>query len=602
MIETNFHLLAQSIEIMNWFTPTWIFSVGVTAGLVFVMLFVGLIALIAKIPGLNTIAENRTAYIFSSLLVAAALFAGCLFALSLLYDRENLFKISSPDGRGSLLGVIFCAVFCLIVGFGFWRLGSKKRIDEVMVLIKEGFLYWLTVISTVLAGFAALGLILGIFNGFGVFKIVDDPRGMLRSLARLPTSGVYRQELIDFAPTPDGEGGQFVPFEQFGKKITIDGRELQQLRFFANQNLQVAAEPITISTQIDQFFRVPSTSLQNGIGFSRGTIIPEKELEGLYIANRGKNPATIRMEYLVMPQYPEVYLIPVMAFATFALFAVYLSLLILAPKVTAIALSTFKSEVSQPIFLLILVLGAIFVVVSIYIPYNTLGEDIKMYKDSGLTLLKVIAIFVAIWAASKSVAEEIEGRTALTVLSKPVGRRQFILGKIFGISSAIAILFLILGIWFFFWVSYKPVYDAREMSMEMVEWTVCFREATHVLPAIFLAFLEVVIFVAISVAISTRLGVTANLMICFCIYVLGHLTPLIVMSEQVAGSIDTVRFFGQFISIIFPVLNHFDVQTAINTNSTVPWIYLGWSTVYTLLYGSAAILLALVMFEDRDLA
>ncbi|MBX3419198.1 MAG: hypothetical protein KF851_16450 [Pirellulaceae bacterium] len=601
-MELNLSLIGQSVEIMNWFTPTWIFSVGVTAGLVLVMLFLGLVYVVAKIPGLNTIAENRVSYFIASLLVSGGLFACCVAALGMLYQEQSLFRFSTEQGPGALLGVLFSGFLSSIVGFGFWRLASKKRIEEVFVLVKEGFLYWFSVIATVLAGFAALGLILGIFGGFGIFKIVDDPRGMLKSLARLPTSGYYPQEILEFPPTPDTEGGTFVPFEQFGKPVTIDGREIQRLRFSSNQNLQVAAEPISIATPLDRFFRIPSTSLNSGVSFNRGLVIPEKEIEGLYIANRGKNPAIVRFDYLVMPQYPEVYLVPVMAVATFSLFAIYLSLLILAPKVTAISISTFKSEVNQPIFLLTMILGAIFVVVSIYIPYNTLGEDIKMYKDSGLTLLKVLAIFVAIWAASKSVAEEIEGRTALTVLSKPVGRRQFIVGKIFGISSAVAILFLILGIWFFFWVSYKPVYDAREMSTEMVEWTTCFRDATHVLPAIFLGFLEVVIFVAISVAISTRLGVTANLMICFFIYVLGHLTPLIVMSEQVAGSLDTVRFFGQFISIIFPVLNHFDVQTAINTNSSVPWIYLGWSVVYTLLYGSAAVLLALVMFEDRDLA
>jgi ABC-type transport system involved in multi-copper enzyme maturation permease subunit len=252
--------------------------------------------------------------------------------------------------------------------------------------------------------------------------------------------------------------------------------------------------------------------------------------------------------------------------------------------------------------MVILLLSLVFIMLSIWIPYNTLGEDIKMYKDSGLTLIRVVGIFAAIWAASKSVSEEIEGRTALTVLSKPVGRRQFILGKISGISLSMALLFIVLGVWFFFWVSYKPIYDAREVSGSEVEWTNCFTEATHMLPALVLAFMEVFIFVAISVAISTRLGILSNLMICFSIYVLGHLTPLIVMSNQMGGAFDTVKFFGQFVSIIFPVLNHFDVQTAINTNGDVPWIYLGWSFVYTLLYGSVSVLLALVMFEDRDLA
>jgi ABC-type transport system involved in multi-copper enzyme maturation permease subunit len=225
-----------------------------------------------------------------------------------------------------------------------------------------------------------------------------------------------------------------------------------------------------------------------------------------------------------------------------------------------------------------------------------------MYKDSGITLIRVLAIFVAIWAASKSVAEEIEGRTALTVLSKPVGRRQFILGKLFGISMSVALLFIVIGIWFVIWTSFKPVYDAVESSKGTVEWTECFNEALSVIPALFLGLLEVVIFVSISVAISTRLGILANFLICFSIYVLGHLTPLIVQSAEAAQAFETVGFFGQLIAIVFPVLNHFDVQAAINTNRGVPMVYIGWSIIYCALYGSITMLLALVLFEDRDLA
>ena len=96
------------------------------------------------------------------------------------------------------------------------------------------------------------------------------------------------------------------------------------------------------------------------------------------------------------------------------------------------------------------------------------------------------------------------------------------------------------------------------------------------------------------------MGILPNFLICFAIYVLGHLTPLLVQSSFAA--FEPVVVFGQLIAIVFPVLNHFDVQAAINTNSPVPMAYLGWSIIYTGLYGAMAMLLALVFFEDRDLA
>jgi len=301
-----------------------------------------------------------------------------------------------------------------------------------------------------------------------------------------------------------------------------------------------------------------------------------------------------------VPVIPQVTLIPVAATCVVLIYLMYLVFYAMAPKVAAISLSTFKTEVSQPLFLLVVGIGMVFVVLSIFIPYNTFGEDIKLYKDSGLTLIRVLAIFTAIWAASKSVAEEIEGRTALTVLSKPVGRRQFILGKFTGISLAILLLFVVVGLWFVIFTAYKPIYDGRENTKKVEDWVQCFNEAVFVMPALLLYFLEVITFVGISVAISTRLSTLPNFLICFAIYVLGHLTPQFLNSNL--SSFEPVVAFGNLLAVIFPVLDHYSVETAINTNTFVPLEYTGWIVIGTLVYGTIATLVALVFFEDRDLA
>src|SRR5690606_20414201 len=116
----------------------------------------------------------------------------------------------------------------------------------------------------------------------------------------------------------------------------------------------------------------------------------------------------------------------------------------------------------------------------------------------------------------------------LTVLSKPIGRRDFIIGKFVGIVWSTGLLYVALSVVFLIVVSYKPVYDLKETAGSEVLWQQCFAEMMSIVPAMVLAFMEVVVFVAIGVAISTRLPIMANLLICFSIYLLGHLTPLIV--------------------------------------------------------------------------
>jgi hypothetical protein len=223
-----------------------------------------------------------------------------------------------------------------------------------------------------------------------------------------------------------------------------------------------------------------------------------------------------------------------------------------------------------------------------------------MLMISGMTTIKVLAIVLALWTASVSVADEIEGRTALTVLSKPVGRRQFILGKYLGIVWPVLLLFVILGGVFLLTVSYKVVYDARESAKLAPDWQDCNAEMIRIVPGLILAFFEAVVFTAISVAISTRLAMLPNLVVCGSIYVLGHLGPLIVNSS--VGQMPFIKFSGRLISVLLPVLDHYEIEGAIAGAYSVPADYMLGALLYSALYCTAAMLLALILFEDRDLA
>lgn len=297
---------------------------------------------------------------------------------------------------------------------------------------------------------------------------------------------------------------------------------------------------------------------------------------------------------------PIVWVILGVAAILLVMYGLYAVMRLAVPKVAAIMATTAKEGAAQPLFAVVLAVGSFLVLLSLFVPYNTFGEDIKVLKDSGLTLVMVLAIMLALWTASVSIAEEIEGRTALTLLSKPIGRRQFVIGKFFGILAPVALLFVILGALFLGGVSYKLTYEAREHAQNPPTVEQCREEMFSIVPGMVLAFLETVVLAAISVAISTRLPMMANLLICFSIYAAGHLVPLLVQSS--VGRFEIVRFVGQFLAVVLPVLENFNIQAAVATGQQVPASYLGWAFVYSGLYSTFAILAALFLFEDRDLA
>lgn len=289
-----------------------------------------------------------------------------------------------------------------------------------------------------------------------------------------------------------------------------------------------------------------------------------------------------------------------LAATVFALLILWAVIRAVFPRIAAVAQVTAKETLSQPLFWVLLVLGMLALVLFPFIPYNTFGEDIKFVKDEGLTLIMILSVVLALWTASISIAEEIEGRTALTLLSKPLGRREFIFGKFLGVLIPVVVMFLVLGSLFLAGVSYKVVYDARESALPVPSWRECAEEVWQIAPGLPLAFMETVVLASIAVAVSTRLPMIPNLIICFSVYVLGHLLPTLVAAAS--KQFEIPFFFAKLLATILPVLETFNIYTAIATGRDVPLSYLGWAALYCALYTSVAMLLALLLFEDRDLA
>src|SRR5436190_7431074 len=106
---------------------------------------------------------------------------------------------------------------------------------------------------------------------------------------------------------------------------------------------------------------------------------------------------------------------------------------------------TFLEAVVQPIYPLLLVIGAAILVIFGLLPFFTLGEDAVMYKAVGLDIVLLLVLISTLFATSKSIYEEIEDRTMLTLMSKPVEKWEVLVGKYLGIILAALLAVAALG-------------------------------------------------------------------------------------------------------------------------------------------------------------
>ena len=110
-------------------------------------------------------------------------------------------------------------------------------------------------------------------------------------------------------------------------------------------------------------------------------------------------------------------------------------------QIPTIALNAFMELVRQPVFLLLFTLSPLVMIMLAAVPYFGFGGtdngpvnfDIKMVKDGTLSVMFITGLVAAVICASASLSREISTGTALAVLSKPVGRMHFIIGKYLGI-------------------------------------------------------------------------------------------------------------------------------------------------------------------------
>ena len=308
------------------------------------------------------------------------------------------------------------------------------------------------------------------------------------------------------------------------------------------------------------------------------------------------------------------------------------------PKGGAVAYAAYREGWRQPMFWLIIV-GAIGLTwASVVIPYFTFGDDYKMMKQIGFDIIMLAAVLFGVLAASMSISEEIEGRTAVTLMSKPVNRRQFLIGKFLGIVMACVAMSLILGWNLNYALRVMPEFDKiNEVKDTMIiqsgkVFVPTFESAVPTTAGkviargtgtwfadsfahsigIVLGFGQVMILVSIAAALATRLPFVINLVLCLVIYFLGHLAPVVVrVTEQARASGDSaglglVGFLGQLFDVVLPALEFFNMGPAIIREAPLDmWSFGGYVLSvfgYAFLYTAIALLIGLLLFEDRDLA
>ena len=267
-----------------------------------------------------------------------------------------------------------------------------------------------------------------------------------------------------------------------------------------------------------------------------------------------------------------------------------------AGRIGLVAWHVLKQNVRDRVLYSIAVFALLLVAASLVISQLTAGQDLKMIKDLGLAAIELAGLLMSVFVGVSLVSQEIDRRSIFNVLSKPLPRWEFIVGKYAGlvltlglnVAALTAVLYLML-----FWMG-ATASDAVRLSWEA--------PATdpRLLAAVLLIAAEIALLTAIALFFSTF---SSSAM----------LSAVLTVGLFVAGlESDALRHFTQTVDAPFggraiaavgwlvPAFSVFNVKTEVVHGLPLTAGRIWFPLTYAVVYSAVAIGAAVLVFSRRE--
>lgn len=250
-------------------------------------------------------------------------------------------------------------------------------------------------------------------------------------------------------------------------------------------------------------------------------------------------------------------------------------------KVLSIALNTFRENLRDKLLYNLLIFALLMIGSSLVLMRLTLGEFHRLLLDIGLGSVNIFSVLIAIFVGIGLVNKEIDKKTIYTIVSKPVARFEFLLGKFFGLTLTLLVNILIMT------AGLLAVLMAQSVPIEGV-----------LFKAIGLILLECMVVTAVALLCSTFTSATLSAIFTLAIYVIGHLTADLKTFGQKIDGLGRSMLEGMY--YLLPNLERFNLKGHVIHQLDVPLNDLALIVAYGMAYTAFLLLLASVIFQRRD--
>lgn len=254
-------------------------------------------------------------------------------------------------------------------------------------------------------------------------------------------------------------------------------------------------------------------------------------------------------------------------------------------RIAHIAFNTFREAVRDRVLYNLVFFALLMAASSILVGQITIGIERIVVINLGLTAVSLFGLAIAIFIGIGLVSKEIEKRTLYTLLSRPVRRWEFIVGKFAGLSLTLLVNTALMALGVFA----ALFYVVRSFSLQ----------DTSIVVAIYFIILEFIVVTAITLFFSSFSSPVLSAVFALSIFIIGTFAEDLRAFAGMATA--PTRWLALGLAYLVPNFAALNVITPVAHGEAIPGALIALNTLYALLYAVAALSASILIFQNRDL-
>ena len=254
----------------------------------------------------------------------------------------------------------------------------------------------------------------------------------------------------------------------------------------------------------------------------------------------------------------------------------------MADRILSIAANTFRETVRNKILYAILAFALLVIGLSWFLADLSVGDLARIIADVGLACIHVFGVIMAVFLGITLVSQEVDRKTVFLILSRPVPRWEFVVGKAMGLCGTLALVTLVMA-----------------ATLFLVHAGYLGTPEAGILVASAGIYMELVLLICLASLFSTFTTPILSAIFTLSMFLIGHLTKDLLVFGGRAGS-GSVRLATRVLFYLLPNLENFNWKNEVVYGGAGSFSVIPAAAGYLLAYGAAVLCLACLLFARKD--